>query len=205
MFTIVFFFFFLLSRATTRNDLLARNNRLFDTAPSSVRLKEERCTGNLTSSLSLSLPHSFSTPSLPTDGSRARVIGMSHFVCRDVCFVCSLPIFRVPLPGEFPVCRGSSPFFLDIPLPFRACGTRLRTYTPFYRSFPSYSRDIPCVSEKESESRALFRGGFPFSHLWVPPYPCQELLPPTPVGAPWWSGVQSWATSTTILPAPRSL
>lgn len=49
-----FFFFFLLSRATTRNDLLARNNRLFDTAPSSVRLKEERCTGNLTSSLSLS-------------------------------------------------------------------------------------------------------------------------------------------------------
>ena len=58
VFTIVFFFFFffflLYSRATTRNDLLARNNRLFDTAPSSVRLKEERCTGNLTSSLSLS-------------------------------------------------------------------------------------------------------------------------------------------------------
>lgn len=48
------FFFFLLSRITTRNDLLARNNRPFDTAPSSVRLKEERCTGNLTSSLSLS-------------------------------------------------------------------------------------------------------------------------------------------------------
>lgn len=108
---------------------------------------------------------------------------MSHFVCRDVCFVCSLPIFRVPLPGEFPVCRGSSPFFLDIPLPFRACGTRLRTYTLIYPFLPVlFSRYSVCWYEKESESRALFRGGFPFSHLWVPPYPLSSAPNPYPRG-----------------------
>lgn len=133
-----------------------------------MRRKEERCTGNLTS-----LFHSLSLVfcSFPTTGrSRARVIGVSHFVCHDVCFVCSLPIFRVPLPGEFRVCRGSSPFFLDMPLPFRAYGTRLRTYTSSYRSFPSYSRGISCVSARERErvSGSISR--------WVPVFP--------PMGSP---------------------
>lgn len=108
---------------------------------------------------------------------------MSHFVCRDVCFVCSLPIFRVPLPGEFPVCRGSSPFFLDIPLPFRACGTRLRTYTPFYRSFPSYSRDIPCVSVRKRVSLGLyFAVGSRFPTYGFPPTLVKSSYPLPPWG-----------------------
>lgn len=175
-------------------------------------------TGNLTS---LSPP--FSVPSFPTTGgSRARVIGVSHFVCRDVCFVCSLPIFRVPLPGEFPVyVEVRLPSFLTCPYPFS-----VHTHTPFshththpYADLTVPSRpilaaaaDIPCVvsarvRKRSSESRGLFRGGFPFSHLWVSPLPSTELLPPTPVGdtTSWWSGVRSWATSTTILPAPGSL
>lgn len=145
-----------------------------------MRRKEEKCTGNLTSLFhSLSLGFLF-LPYHWVDQGRESSVCPTSSATMSACFVCSLPIFRVPLSGEFPVCRGSSPFFLNMPLPLRAYGTRLRTYTPNYRSFPSYSRGVPRVvgvRERKRESQGLFRGGFPFSHLWVPPYPHRVPTP----------------------------
>lgn len=115
--------------------------------------------------------------------------------------------FAFPSPGSSRYVEDRLPSFLTYPYPFELAA---HAYAPTHRSirsFPSYSRDIPCVSTRKRVSLGLyFAVGSRFPTYGFPPTLCRVLLTPTPVGAPsWWSGVQSWATSTTILPAPGSL
>lgn len=125
---------------------------------------------------------------------------------RTGAFAPERSVFAFPFPGECRCTgsRGSTPFFLDVS-PYPLAGS------------PSFSYRSRGTSPRRGEARERKRNGVSLelyfavgSHLWTSPPTLIALLPPystrrgTP-SPPGWSGVGSWATLTTILPAPGSL
>ena len=140
----------LLSRATTRNDLLARNNHPFDTAPSSVRRKEERCTGNLTSSLSLSLSLSLFLsltarflllPYQRVDQGRESSVCPTSSAAMSASYVLSR-YFAFPSPGSSRYVEDRLPSFLTYPYPFELAA---HAYTHLHTGLSVPSRPILAI------------------------------------------------------------
>lgn len=177
----------------------------FDTTPSSVRRKEERCTGNLTSlflTLYLAIPRFLFLPSLPrVDQGRESSVCPTSSAAMSASYVLSR-YFAFPSPGSSQcMSRFVSLLSWHAPTPSEFTHTYTHTHShtadltvPSRPILAAAAAMPPCVvsargGKRSSESRGLFRGGFPFSHLWVPPYPRRSSYPLPPWGIPLHGGV----------------